>query len=530
VLGLRLMKTTVNFDAPDVYHLYDGDEVGTPGTILTFFPAAARGHHGAGTVDAIASVVPAGSLTYWMARLADHGIVTAAAATRFGQQVLAFIDPDGLALELVADDGDVRPRWAGGRVPVAHAIRGFHGATLLVRDTTPTARILIATMGLRVVGEEGGRVRYATGDGAPGTHVDVVAAPTASPAVVAAGMTHHIAWRVADDEAELRWWTALTKVGLDVTDVHDRDYFRSIYFRAPGGALFEIATDPPGSTVDEDVDNLGASLKLPRWLEPRRAHLERLLPPLPPGTGVRPRCRSRPHLHNSAARITGMDTTNANDLGLMHRYVPAAAGPGPDGCAAPTLLLLHGTGGDEHDLLPLGRALVPDAALLSARGKVLEHGLPRFFRRLAEGVFDEEDVIRRADELALFVARAADVYGFDPARIVAAGYSNGANIAAAVLLLHPRTLAGAALFHAMVPLEPVALPDLTGRPVFLAAGSADPIVPAAGTERLVALLRAAGADVTLHWERNGHSLIPAEVRAAQEWLRGALPPGDVQGR
>jgi len=216
---------------------------------------------------------------------------------------------------------------------------------------------------------------------------------------------------------------------------------------------------------------------------------------------------------------------DATDLGFAHRFVPAP--PSTDrqeqnDPAVPTLLLLHGTGGDEDDLLPLGRALLPGAALLSPRGKVLEGGMPRFFRRLAEGVFDEEDLIRRTDELATFVARAASVYGFDPARVIAAGYSNGANIAASLLLLHPRVLAGAALFHAMVPLEPPERPDLTGRPVFIAAGRVDPIIPPAGTERLAALLRASGAGVTLHWERNGHALIPAEVAAAGEWLNRTL--------
>jgi len=282
VLGLRLIKTTINFDAPDVYHFYYGDEVGHPGTILTFFPFpnAAKGRRGTGTVDAIAFSIPTGSLDYWTARLKDHGLAIGAPTMRFGEIVLSFTDPDGLRLELIAHDDDTRGGWAGGPVPVEHAIRGFHGATLLVRDTEPTARLLTETMGFTVAGEEGDRTRYAMGDGAPGAQVDLVGAPDLAPGGVAAGITHHIAWRTPDEESELRWRRELSALGLDVTGVRDREYFRSIYFHEPGGILFEIATDPPGFTVDESVADLGSSLKLPAWYEPRRAQIERALPPL----------------------------------------------------------------------------------------------------------------------------------------------------------------------------------------------------------------------------------------------------------
>lgn len=203
------------------------------------------------------------------------------------------------------------------------------------------------------------------------------------------------------------------------------------------------------------------------------------------------------------------------EFGFIHRFVP---GSGSGQAADLTLLLLHGTGSDENDLLPLGRRLAPGAALLSPRGKVLEHGMPRFFRRLAEGVFDQEDLVRRADELAQFVAQAANVYGFDPARVVAAGFSNGANIAAALLLLHPGTLAAAALLHPMVPLQPERAPDLSGVAVFAGAGRQDPLVRPAETERLVHLLQGYGADVTLSWQPGGHTLGPAEVEAARQWF------------
>lgn len=200
-----------------------------------------------------------------------------------------------------------------------------------------------------------------------------------------------------------------------------------------------------------------------------------------------------------------------------HIYIPAPA-RAPGAVPPRTLLLLHGTGGDEHDLVPAGHALDPRAALLSPRGPVLEHGMPRFFRRLAEGVFDEDDLVLRTHELATFVAQAAARYDFDLRRVVAAGYSNGANIAVSLLLLHPGLLTGAALFHAMVPLEPSPLPSLAAVPVLLSAGRHDPIASPGNTERLAALLRAAGAHVTLAWQPDGHMLGVEEVAVARAWL------------
>jgi predicted esterase len=200
------------------------------------------------------------------------------------------------------------------------------------------------------------------------------------------------------------------------------------------------------------------------------------------------------------------------NLGFQHRYIPAAQ-------SRQTLLLLHGTGGDENDLLAVGRQLDPAANLLSPRGKVLEQGMPRFFRRLAEGRFDETDLIHRTHELADFVAVAAQAYDFDPAQVIAVGYSNGANIAASTLLLRPATLANAVLLHPMVPLEPAQLPDLHARAVLISAGSADPLVPPAETERLASVLQRANATVTVQWWPGGHGLVMPAITAAHTWLK-----------
>ena len=205
------------------------------------------------------------------------------------------------------------------------------------------------------------------------------------------------------------------------------------------------------------------------------------------------------------------------DLGFVHRYVPGEDESGP------TLLLLHGTGGNEEDLVPLGETLAPGAAFLSPRGKVSEYGAPRFFRRLAEGVFDHEDLLFRTHELAEFVQVASEEYGFDASKVVAVGYSNGANVAASTILLHPGLLRAAILFRAMVPFEPDLAPDLSGMPVFLAAGRMDRMIPPDNTQRLADILLEAGADVDLRWRDTGHPLTYEDVAEAKAWLSDVLP-------
>jgi phospholipase/carboxylesterase len=209
---------------------------------------------------------------------------------------------------------------------------------------------------------------------------------------------------------------------------------------------------------------------------------------------------------------------SAELAGFAHNYLP-----GVKNGSGVTLLLLHGTGGNEDDLIPLGQQLLPDAAILSPRGKVSEHGAPRFFRRRAEGVFDHEDLLFRTHELSDFVEKAAEEYGFDRQKLVAVGYSNGANIAASLMLLHPGLLRAAVLFRAMVPFEPGEMPDLSGMPVFLAAGRRDTMIPPDNTERLAAILQEAGADLDLRWKNVGHPLTYEELEEARGWFSGVLP-------
>jgi glyoxalase family protein len=282
VLGLRLVKKTVNFDDPGTYHLYYGDEVGHPGTILTFFPwpLARRGVQGAGQATVTSFSVPEGALGYWTDRLSRLGVTFDGTRRRFEEEVLTLLDPDGLRLELVARSGDPRSGWAGGPVPEEHAVRGFDGVTLTEWNLGGTESVLAGTLGFRRVGEVGERVRFEAGSGGGGTRVDVLASPAAARGHVSAGTVHHVAFRAADEADQLAWRETVAGSGLYVTPVLDREYFHSIYFREPGGVLFEIATDPPGFTRDEPVESLGTALKLPPWLEASRARIEAGLPPI----------------------------------------------------------------------------------------------------------------------------------------------------------------------------------------------------------------------------------------------------------
>ena len=366
--------------------------------------------------------------------------------------------------------------------------------------------------GFRSVREENGTRRFAAGDGCAGTLVDVRTIGGFVSGQTGAGTVHHVAFRVADDSAQLAIRSQVIQAGYDPTPVIDRDYFHSVYFREPGGVLFELATNPPGFAIDEPVETLGESLKLPKQYEPNRSEIEAVLP--------------RIHLPSTQSgdkllsQHTGPEDVSGDALGFVHRYIPPAGGSELAGGV--TLLLLHGTGGDEDNLISLGRMLLPGAALLSPRGKVNEGGALRFFRRIREGVFDQEDLELRTEELAKFIEGAAEAYSLDRERIVAVGFSNGANIAASLLLRRPGLVRRAVLLSPMIPFEPDPLPKLKGTSVFVGAGRADTMVPATQTERLVELLRDAGANVHVHWEAGGHAIAPAEISAVQKWLASGL--------
>jgi glyoxalase family protein len=281
VLGQRLVKRTVNFDDPGTYHFYYGDYVGTPGTILTFFPWSrmSKGRRGAGETATVSYAISPGSMTFWEERLASFEIGTTSGGTRFGDQVLQFEDPDGMVIELVASDAPATFRyWEAGPVAKVHALHGFHSVSLWLNQVEPTAQLLTEQLGYTFEGQEGDRHRFRAASDDIGLFIDIVHRPDEARGAFGRGSIHHIAFRTVDDEEQLEYMNALHDAGQQVTPVQDRQYFHSIYFREPGGVLFEVATDAPGFAYDEALTDLGDSLKLPSWLEPRRAQIERILP------------------------------------------------------------------------------------------------------------------------------------------------------------------------------------------------------------------------------------------------------------
>lgn len=278
-LGLRRVKKTVNFDAPDLYHLYYGDRTGSPGTVMTYFTSEGmeRGHPGTGEVSMVDFAVPKGALGFWKTRLGSAGVALTAESSLFGAPRLEFTGPDGDAFALVESDQALSDPWTGTDIPAEAAIQGFHGARFRLRKQACTEELL-SFMGYLKAERQDGLQRFTLPHGGPGAHIDLEELPGGDRSRQGAGSVHHIAFSVANRQAQLEVHQALTDAGFRVTDVIDRDYFWAIYFRSPGGVLFEVATDEPGFDRDEDIAHLGEALKLPSRYEPHRAEIERKLP------------------------------------------------------------------------------------------------------------------------------------------------------------------------------------------------------------------------------------------------------------
>lgn len=280
VLGLRLLKKTVNFDAPDVYHLYYGDETGSPGSIYTSFPYGnlPRGRKGAGQLTYTAFSVPVAGMSFWLDRLHQFHIAHAKPTNRFDEVYIRFEDYDGMGIELVFTDADTRPGYSNGQIALENAIRGFHTVTLEELKPERTIELLTGVMQHRLVAEEADLFRYEAGAGGSGRYVDIQVSANSVRALQGAGSVHHVAFSTDNDDTQLIIQGQLAEAGYSVTPVQDRNYFHSIYFREPGGILFEIATNPPGFAIDEAPESLGTLLKLPPQYEARRAQLEKVLP------------------------------------------------------------------------------------------------------------------------------------------------------------------------------------------------------------------------------------------------------------
>lgn len=281
ILGLRLVKRTVNFDAPDTYHFYYGDESGNPGTIITFFPwggNAWRGRPGTGQVTIISFSIPENAIGFWKDRLTEHHISYQKPFTRFDEKVITFRDPDGIQLELVAGENSPEIKSEDMTIRPETAIRGIHSTTLALKDYEKTCELLSENFNFQLIKESGNRKRFYSGNKQMGSVIDLLHLPNVDNGRVGIGSVHHIAWRVADNSAQKQKREELIERGYQVSSVMDRNYFYSIYFREMGNVLFEIATDSPGFLIDESKEELGLNLKLPEWLEPKRSKIEASLP------------------------------------------------------------------------------------------------------------------------------------------------------------------------------------------------------------------------------------------------------------
>ena len=529
VLGLRLVKRSVNQEDPNTWHLFFGNAHGDPGTAMTviFWPLGGAGRVGPGQFAEVALAIPPEAVGFWVDRFVRHGVrFDPPIARRTGstpadvETAITFRDPDGLRLALVADrTAPAHRAWDSGTdIPADWALHGLHSVTSWVRKAADSVAALTNTVGFQVTGRHETTTRLTVGTGSAGQILNLREIGNFAEGAEGTGTTHHVAWTVADD-AELSGIAGqLEQQGMEPSPLTDRYYFRSIYVREPDGVLHEIATSGPGLTIDEPPDRVGQSLTLPPEFESQRAWISVALPAIesspanPAGLADRLFARFaddrpiKPERMENATMTTTLDT-------FHYRFHPATADPNTT-----TLLLLHGTGGDENSLVSLGQTLAPGAAMISPRGNVLENGAPRFFRRLAEGVLDQEDLAVRTAELADWIQVVVNEHGIDPMDMVAVGFSNGANIAASVLFRRPGVIRAAVLLSPMLPFQPESLPDLSGTSIFIGAGRQDPLVPVAQVERLEALYREAHADVTLHWDPGGHQVAMPEIEAARRFL------------
>ena len=477
-LGLRLVKRTGGYEDGQQLHLFYGDEQGSPGSLVTFlvWQDGAPGRAGLGQVSEIAFAVPAENIGGWLVRALDKGVPVQGPLREFGEPVLRLKDPDGFIVKLVG----VTESAAGSE----DAVGRLRAVTILTGDPEETAAFVR-------------RFGYAPGPVAENIQrlvsnadaVDVRNAAGYVPGLPGTGTADHVAFRAADVAGLKQVEAALSTLNSSPTTVHDRKYFTSLYVREPGGTLFELATDGPGFAVDEAPDRLGETLFVPPHDAARADDLRVMLPQF--SMPDEPRLPRR-------------------DLPFVHRfYTPE----NPDGS---TIVLLHGTGGSEADLMPLAHHIAPRATLLGVRGRSHEEGIARWFRRMSMKVFDQADIRAEAEAFEAFMEGAIAGYGLDPARITFLGYSNGANFAAAVMALHPAVIRRAILLRAVPVLDPLPEADLVGADVLTISGQQDPFADDASL--LVEWLEKHGADTEQRELAVGHQLTVDDETIARSWF------------
>ena len=482
-LGLRLVKRTGGFEDANQLHLFYGDRLGSPGSLITFlvWEDGASGRVGNGQVSEVAFAVPPASIGDWMTRALRHGVPVTGPSREFGESVLRFKDPDGIIVKLVGVDLPAAEPWGEDGT----AIRRLRGVTILTETPEETAAF-VARFGYQAGSTDGNTRRMLSDTDA----VDIRDASGYVPGIPGTGTADHVAFRAADVAAVHAAETDFSRLNSSPTNFHDRKYFTSLYVREPGGTLFELATDGPGFTIDEPPERLGETLFTPPREADRSEDLAVMLPQFSlPGEPRMPR----------------------RELPFVHRFFT------PENTDGSTLVLLHGTGGSEADLMPLAHRIAPRATLLGVRGRSLEEGSVRWFRRLSMTSFDREDIRSEAEAFAAFVEGSVAGYGLDPATTTFLGYSNGANFAAAVMALQPGTIRRAILLRAVPVLDDPPDTNLAGTQVLTVTGAQDPFGQRG--PQLDSWLRRCGATVETHTIDAGHQLVPADGTIAKEWLK-----------
>lgn len=488
-LGLSLVKRSGGFEDGEQLHLFYGDRTGSPGSLVTFlvWEDGAPGRVGTGQVSEIALAVPPSAIGEWMTRALAKGVRFEGPSHEFGEPVLRLRDPDGIIVKLVgADSPAADPQ---GNDPAA--VTQLRAVTILTETPEETAAF-VSRFGYRREAAEGAVTRLVSETDA----VDVRDASGYVPGIPGTGIADHVAFRAADTEAVRTAEREFAGLNSSPTNFHDRKYFVSLYVREPGGTLFELATDGPGLTVDEPADRLGETLFVPEADRDRAEALKVILPQFAlPGEPRLPR----------------------RELPFVHRFhIP----DDPDG---DTVVLLHGSGGNEADLMPLAHRIAPHAALLGVRGRAHEEGVARWFRRISATVFDQADIRAEAEAFAAFVEGAVSGYGLDPSRMTFLGLSNGANFAAAVMALHPGIVRRAILLRATPVLDPLPDADLTDAEALTVNGVSDPYGRHAPA--LEEWLGRCGARLASRRIEAGHGLTPEDAAVAREWLaERAAPP------
>ncbi len=479
-LGLRLVKRTAGFADAEQLHLFYGDDAGSPGSIITFlvWEDGARGRTGHGQAYEIGFAVPPDSIGDWLARALAAQVPVEGPAREFGEPVLRLKDPDGIIIKLVGVDLPATAPLADPRAPTR-----LRSVTLLSKSAQASADFL-TRFGYRAGPNEGTVQRMISAQDA----VDIRDAAGYVPAIPGTGMIDHIAFRAEDVQA-IRALRRSLGHAEGLTEVHDRRYFVSLYVREPGGHLIEHATDAPGFTIDEPVEKLGQVLFIPPQNRANADDLRAMLPQF---------------------ALPGEERMPKRDLPFIHRFHTPQ---NPDGSV---IVLLHGTGGNEAGLMPLARRIAPRATLLGVRGRATEEGINRWFRRYDATTYDQDDLRSEAAAFVAFIEGAIRGYGLVPARMTYLGYSNGANLLGAVMLLHPGVIQRAILLRGIAVLQEHPETDLSGTDVLLLSGADDPFARLAPA--LETTLRTRGATLDARTLSAGHDIGATDLEAARNWL------------